>query len=103
MSTTRDELRDELVAIMSARQELSADHEQYLAETFLERLDKEIDQRIQERLPAKKQGPNATEILAVSLVFAIPLSAIGAYAGQLTGLIVVWVAIALVVLFVSQN
>ena len=102
MPTLSEELRDELVAIMAARQELSQDHEVHLAEQFLERLDQEIDARIAARLPTvKKNKINPTEILGVAFGVGIPLSAIGAWGANFAGLVFVWVAIGLTTIFVT--
>lgn len=107
MSTDRDQLREELLAVTSARRELSADDERYLVEHFLDRLEADIDQRIDARLAARpalaqRSGSrgNPTAIVPAALGIAIPLSAIaGAFAG-FAGIAVTWVAI-LIVLYVT--
>ena len=52
MATTveRQQLEDELMAVLQARKELNEDEERHLVESFLERIDREIDARIDARL-----------------------------------------------------
>jgi hypothetical protein len=91
-------LREELLAVLGARRELDREDEQYLVEVFLDRLDREIDARIEarlaERAPRRRMHPAALFGLAIPLLaLAIPLSAIaGDVAGQ-AGLLVVWAGI----------
>ena len=50
MPIERDDLRDELMAVLGARQELSKADEAFLADNFLKKLDSEIDARIDARV-----------------------------------------------------
>lgn len=104
---TRDQLRDEIMAVLAARRELSLEDEKYLAEAFLEKLDREIDARIDARLAARAphRGFSASlgGIVIALFIFAIPLSAIaGDVAGPL-GLLFVWGTIALIVAFFAWS
>jgi hypothetical protein len=103
MPLSRDELRDELLAITRARGELAAEHEQFLIEGFLDNLDREIDTRIEAKMasrPAKSR--NNVGVVATSMALAIPLSLIAVFAGW-HGLLVTWVAILLVVFLATRK
>jgi hypothetical protein len=103
MPLSRNELREELLAITRARSELPADSEQYLIERFLDNLDREIDGRIEAKIGARPQrSHNRTAIACTALVMAIPLSLISVFAGW-HGLLVTWVAILLVVFLATRN
>jgi hypothetical protein len=109
MSADRDELRDELLAVTSARRELSDDDEKYLIEQFLTRLEHDIDLRIDARLavrpaPPQRPGPRAhpAAIVPIALGIAIPLSAIAGATAGLAGIALTWVAI-LVVVYLSSR
>ncbi len=109
MSSNQDELRDELLAVTSARRELSADDERYLVEQFLNRLERDIDQRIDARLAARPAPPersapraNPAAIIPIALGIAIPLSAIAGATAGLAGIALTWAAI-LIVVFISTR
>jgi hypothetical protein len=110
MTNDRDQLRDELLAITAARQELTPVHDKELIEHFLDSLNAEIDRRIDERVAARvaagpqKRGPaDAVPVVPIALVFAIPLTAIAAAAAGLAGVIVAWAAIAAIVYFATRG
>ncbi|MGW1766629.1 hypothetical protein ACWCQL_21470 [Streptomyces sp. NPDC002073] len=105
------ELRKELDATLAARRELGPEYEPALVESFLAkveaRLDGSLDTHVRRRLAeqrtaaARGAGPGSGQAAAaafgekygfglVSLVLAIPLSAIGAGSGGLTGLLISW-------------
>ncbi|MFE9399522.1 hypothetical protein [Streptomyces flavidovirens] len=107
------ELKKELDATLHARKELGDDYESALVESFLEkveqRLDATVDRRVRRRLAEQQtvvaRGGSAQPphhepgfgerfgFGAVSLVLAIPLSAIGVANAGLTGLVVTWLGI----------
>ncbi|MET9509924.1 hypothetical protein ABZX62_15950 [Streptomyces flavidovirens] len=107
------ELKKELDATLHARKELGDDYESALVESFLEkveqRLDATVDRRVRRRLAEQQmdvaRGSSAQPprnepgfgerfgFGAVSLVLAIPLSAIGVANAGLTGLVVTWLGI----------
>ncbi|MEV8310076.1 hypothetical protein AB0P36_22680 [Streptomyces flavidovirens] len=107
------ELKKELDATLHARKELGDDYESALVESFLEkveqRLDATVDRRVRRRLAEQQtvaargsstQPPHNESGFgerfgfgAVSLVLAIPLSAIGVANAGLTGLVVTWLGI----------
>ena len=97
--TLRDELREELLATIQARKELSPAEEGYLVQGFLERLDREIDARIDARPTSRRpRGSNLDPGVVVPLfVFAIPITAIAGYFGHAAGIALVWFAMAVIV------
>jgi hypothetical protein len=91
--------RDELVAAVEARREVGKDLEPQVIDGFLERVGKAIDERVDERLAKtgrRDSGPGQIGLAVISLVFAIPLTGIGAGTTGLAGLLVVWLGIVLV-------
>ncbi|MET7847369.1 hypothetical protein [Streptomyces avermitilis] len=105
------ELKKELDATLHARRELGDEYESALVDSFLEKVDQRIDGAVDRRLRrqlAEQQmvvargarSPQATDSWGerfgfgiVSLVLAIPLSAIGAGTAHLPGLLITWVGI----------
>ncbi len=89
MSKRREDLRDELEATLRARQELTHHEEDYLAEAFLARMEREFDARmeakIEARLSARHRGgfarrhgtfiiPTPVAMPALWLCAAVPAS-----------------------------
>ncbi|WP_405881973.1 hypothetical protein OG762_27090 [Streptomyces sp. NBC_01136] len=106
------ELKKELDATLHARRELGEDYESALVESFLEkveqRLDGAVDRRVRRQLAEQQmvvargaRSPRGTSdswgerfgFGIVSLVLAIPLSAIGGAFASLTGVLVAWAGI----------
>ena len=89
--------REELDAILSARQELGAEYNDELADMLMERLDAVIDRRVEARLQeAPKSGSLSPAVPITSLVFAIPLTAIAASLVGIRGVLIVWAALIIV-------
>src|SRR5437867_2792785 len=101
----REDFRRDAEAALAAREELGKHLEPQLVDSFVDRIDQEIDRRAQEvaarQRPARRQGHNAPMIpLALgSLGIAIPLLGIAGGTAGLAGIIVVCIAIVLVNLF----
>ncbi|WP_152775312.1 hypothetical protein [Streptomyces spongiae] len=112
---TRDaELNKELAATLHAREELGEEYESALVDSFLEkveqRLDGAVDRRVRRQLAEHQmvvargtRTPESTDTWGerfgfgiVSLVLAIPLSAISGGIAGLPGLLVAWAGIAAV-------
>ncbi|WP_406436601.1 hypothetical protein OHB00_21505 [Streptomyces sp. NBC_00631] len=113
MTDARDtDLKKELDATLHARRELGPEYESELADSFLEKIDQRIDGAVERRLRrslAEQQmqvargarGPRGgTDSWGerfgfgiVSLVLAIPLSAISGAFGGMTGVVVTWIGI----------
>ncbi|TLS41923.1 hypothetical protein FE633_33855 [Streptomyces montanus] len=105
------ELKKELDATLHVRRELGDDYDSALVESFLEkveqRLDGVVDRRVRRQLAEQQmvvaresRSPQANDTWGerfgfgiVSLVLAIPLSAIGGGVADLPGLLVAWTGI----------
>jgi hypothetical protein len=101
---------NEIRAAAETHRELGPDYRDAVVDSFLDRVGREIDARVDARLAAARQIPQQPErppkrtsevaVLAVSLSLGIPLSAIAVAAGThpagFWGLLVVWVAIAVI-------
>ncbi|MFJ3586430.1 hypothetical protein ACIPPS_29970 [Streptomyces sp. NPDC090127] len=107
-----DELKSELDATLQARRELGTEYEAALVDSFLgkveQSLDTAIDRQVRRRLGEQQvasargvrpRGPGAEGFGArfgfgiISLVLAVPLSAIAAAHAGLAGLVVAWLGI----------
>ncbi|MEE1808354.1 hypothetical protein [Streptomyces sp. BE133] len=111
METRDPELKSELDATLHARSELGSDYESALVESFLEkveqRLDTTLDRRVRRHLAEQQvsvaRGVRPPQPMGnfgerygfgiISLILAIPLSAIGAAAAHTGGLVVAWLGI----------
>ncbi|WP_405888461.1 hypothetical protein OG739_15555 [Streptomyces longwoodensis] len=111
MDARDTELKKELNATLQARRELGEEYDSALVESFLEKVDQRIDGAVERRVRRQlaehqmaaardARSPKATDSWGerfgfgiVSLVLAVPLSAIGAGTAHLPGLIVSWFGI----------
>ncbi|UKY50655.1 hypothetical protein [Streptomyces inhibens] len=110
MATHDPDLRKELDATLQTRKELGPEYESELVESFLEKLDKNVDRRVRRQLAeqqvqvARGDRPPRREVAgrdfwerfgvaALSLVLAVPLSAIATINAGLPGLLVCWAGI----------
>lgn len=91
--------RDEVEAALGARRELGPETEPAVIDSFVDRMERAIEARVDERIAAKRPGAvptfsspaqtsSATRLSVVSLAMAVPLSAIAGGIGDLPGLIV---------------
>ncbi|MGW6786993.1 hypothetical protein [Streptomyces sp. NPDC054987] len=101
------ELKKELDATLKARRELGPEYEAALVDSFVEKIDTRLRRRLaEERLAAARgEGPYAAAGAAdgnfgerfgfaiITLVLAIPLSAIAATQAGFKGLVVAWAGI----------
>jgi len=105
------DLKKELDATLHARRDLGEEYESALVDSFLEKVDQRIDgavdRRVRRQLAEQQmvvargsRSPQSTDSWGerfgfgiVSLVLAIPLSAIGGGVAHLPGLLVAWVGI----------
>ncbi|MBT2452974.1 hypothetical protein J7F03_39305 [Streptomyces sp. ISL-43] len=101
------ELKKELDATLDARRELGPEYEDALVDSFVEKVDTQVRRRLaEERLSAARGEVRGTArssedgnfgerfgFAIITLVLAIPLSAIGAAQARLSGLVVVWLGI----------
>jgi hypothetical protein len=95
--------RDELAAVLGARHELGREYEPALVESFIERLDRAIDARVDSALAEQSGGKLQAafqraqfQVALVSLGVGIPISAIAGGIARLPGLAVAWGGIAAV-------
>ncbi|MER5429298.1 hypothetical protein [Streptomyces sp. NPDC002588] len=111
MDARDSDLKKELDATLHARRELGEEYESALVDSFLEKVDQRIDTAVERRVrrgfaetqmasARDRRSPRATDTWGerfgfgiVSLVLAVPLSAIGAGTAHLPGLIVSWFGI----------
>ncbi|MET8554125.1 hypothetical protein ABZV64_04030 [Streptomyces sp. NPDC004959] len=114
METSDRELRKELDATLQARRELGEEYDSALIDSFLEKVEHRVDETIDRRVrrglaeqqvvvargaaPRGPRGHGSTwlhqySFALISLVLAIPLSAIASTQAGTTGLIVAWAGI----------
>ncbi|TXS40798.1 hypothetical protein EAO75_38545 [Streptomyces sp. uw30] len=111
MDARDTELKKELNATLHARRELGDDYESALVDSFMEKVDQRIDGAVERRMRRQmaeqqmvvargSRSPKPTDSFGerfgfgiVSLVLAVPLSAIGGGVSGLPGLLVAWVGI----------
>jgi Flp pilus assembly protein TadB len=101
------ELRRELQATLSARQELGTADDPELIDAFLRRLDQAIDARIDEHLVQRPPPPsvraNPAWILAIALGLAIPLVAIAGGIAGAVGIVAVLALVGLLVVYFDRR
>jgi hypothetical protein len=91
------ETRKELEATVAARKELGPAHEKELIDGFLDRMGKELDRRIDERIAERVPTKRASSPLNPgTLAVSIPIIAIAGGIGHVAGLIIAFLALALV-------
>ena len=85
---------NELHAVVAARRELGPEHDEHLIAGFLEKMEKEIDRRVDERIAAR--GPrrrSGTALHPGNLALCIPIVAIAGGIGHLGGLVIAFLAL----------
>lgn len=104
--------RQELTAALHARQELGERLEDEVVDTFLSRveraIDARVDARLQGQLPAVRRRGGNTDVGGVwlalgSLGMGIPITAIAGSMAHLPGIIAVWAGIAIVNIAYNQR
>ncbi len=88
--------REELDAILSARQELGTEYNEELADMLMERLDGVIDRRVEARLDKSPKSSLSPAVPITTLALAIPLTAIAAAMLGIRGVLIVWAALIIV-------
>jgi len=85
--------------VVAARKELGPEHEEHLIAGFLDRIDKELDRRVDEKIAAKRpRGRQTSSLHPANLAVCIPIIAIAGGIGKITGLIAAFIALGLVFL-----
>jgi hypothetical protein len=105
------DLRKDLDATVRARRELGDDYDSALVDSFLEkveqRIDEAVDRRVRRQLAEQQmvtargaRRPKDTDswaerfgLAVISLVLAVPLSAIAGALGGMSGMVAAWVGI----------
>ncbi|MFJ8542890.1 hypothetical protein ACIRFH_12910 [Streptomyces sp. NPDC093586] len=105
------DLKKELDATLQTRRELGEEYESALVDSFLEKVDQRIDDVVERRVRRQlaeqqmttardSRSPRSTDSFGerfgfgiVSLVLAVPLSAIGGGIAHLPGLLTAWAGI----------
>jgi hypothetical protein len=118
MDARDQELKKELAATIQVRKDLGEEYESALVDSFMEKIDQRLDSHVERRVrrelaqhqtsfaragrqvaPGPGPGGGGGRFAArygmagFSLIFAIPLSAIGAANAGLAGLLVTWTGI----------
>jgi len=91
------ESQQELAATVAARRELGPAHDEELIAGFLDRIGKEIDRRVDQKIAEqapRKRGPSP--IHPGTLGVSIPIIAIAGGIGGLGGLIIAFLALVIV-------
>jgi hypothetical protein len=89
--------RQELEATIAARQELGPAHDDQLVAGFLDRIEKEIDRRVDERVALrgpKKRG--SSPLNPGTLAICIPIIAVAGGIGGTAGLIAAFIALGII-------
>jgi len=90
----------ELKAVVAARKELGPEHEEHLIAGFVDRMSKEIDRRVDERVrELAPRKPRASSLHPATLGVCIPIIAIAGGIGGTAGLIAAFIALAFVFAF----
>ena len=97
--------RDDLQAALAARRELGEELEPHVIDSFVERIERRIDERVNSRAPVRQERPadHALALAIVSLCVSIPLIAIAGGTVGLAGVIAVCIAIVLVNLVYTRR
>jgi hypothetical protein len=91
--------RHELEATVQARRELGPEHDEHLISGFLERIEKEIDRRVDEKLASRSKGRKRN--IEAELGIFVPLFIIAGIFAGVAGILTT--AAALVVVFLVQT
>jgi hypothetical protein len=87
----------ELKAVVEARKELGTEHEEHLIAGFLDRIDKEIDRRVDAKLATRRRRRGNT-LHPANLALCIPIIAVAGGIGHLPGLIAAFIVLGIVFL-----
>jgi hypothetical protein len=91
------EVRTELESTLAARRELGPGHDEQLIEGFLQRIEREIDHKVDERVAAREPRRRAGSPLhPANLALCIPIIAIAGGIGGVAGLVVAFAALVVV-------
>ena len=99
-----DEVRKDLRAAVAARQELGPEYEAEIIDSFLEKLDARDVQRragllpepARPRRPSREQDPGGLALAIISVVAAIPITAIAAGMIGPFGVVIGWAGLVMI-------
>jgi Flp pilus assembly protein TadB len=95
--------RDEVQAAIEAREELGAEHERALIDSFVERIERRLSERSEESEHSlKRRREHQKEMVLGAMGISIPLLAIAAIFTGLAGVIVVCAALAVIAVVSSR-
>jgi Flp pilus assembly protein TadB len=95
--------RDELQAAVEARDELGADMEPALVDSFVERIERRLAERTEEsERSLKRKREHQKELVLGAMGISVPLLAIAAIFTGLAGVIVVCAALAVIAVVSSR-
>jgi hypothetical protein len=105
---------DEIRAAAATHRELGPEYQQAVVESFLDKVNKEIDARVDARIASQTQGQvpqpvrqrSAYGLAIASMVLGIPLTAVAlanAKGNGLAAVVVIWIAITLINLGYSRR
>lgn len=102
----RQQLREEARVHLEARRELGPEFEEQIVESFVQRIEKLLDERIAAHLEQRRLGQtrprtpvNPVAVLAIAMALGIPLTTIAGGIAGATGIFAVWVGIIFLVLY----
>jgi hypothetical protein len=94
------DVQKELEATVAARRELGEEHDEHLIAGFLDRIDKEIDRRVEERVARRRpHAPLNKEAIGIS----VPVVAVAGIFGGPAGVFIALAALALVFVVLSLS
>jgi Flp pilus assembly protein TadB len=95
--------RDELQAALEARQELGAEMEPALLDSYVERIERRLtDRREESERSLKRKRDHQKEMVLGAMGISIPMLAIAAIFAGLAGVIVVCAALAVIAVVASR-
>jgi hypothetical protein len=95
--------REELTAAIEARRELGTDLEPHVVDSFVERIERRVAERTNAKPARTHDSGDLLALAIVSLLAAIPITAIAATHGGIVAIAVVWAGIVLVNLAYAQR
>jgi Flp pilus assembly protein TadB len=95
--------RDELRAAIEARKELGEDMEPALVDAFVERIERQLEQRAVERDKAlKRKRDHQKEMVLGAMAISVPFFALAAIFTGIAGVIVVCVALVVIAVVTAR-
>ncbi len=89
---------EELKAVVAARKELGPEHDEHLVAGFVDKIEKEIDRRVDAKLATRTRRRGGSAIHPANLAICIPIIAIAGGIGKTPGLIAAFIALGIVFL-----